>query len=154
MGELRFPFSFYSCSDPVTVQSGTIYFPSGDPVLFRISCSAIVKRFFFHCKSITTKCPIFVSNNSNYMIRKSFLVECGFEKQYPLGYEGDDNVCYFQLVKGGLTFISFRNEGDSDFGVLIYESENQTIFTNEDLLTSFLNILSVTQTYSHFMCWS
>jgi hypothetical protein len=77
------------------------------------------------------------------MIRESFLLECGFVKQYPLGYEGDDNVCYFELVTGGLTLISSRKEGESGFGVFIYESVVQTTFTNEEQLIRFLNALSL-----------
>lgn len=72
----------------------------------------------------------------------------GFTKTYPLGFEGEDDVCGWELEIGGLTFLCHSLDGKDcgvrenlDVVVFIYETDEQVRFTDGNDLETFINIL-------------
>jgi hypothetical protein len=86
-------------------------------------------------------------------MKDSFFIEQGFQKTYPFGYEGEENVCYYELELRGLTLITFRDDEHSDEfdGISIYESDCSLTFTDEESILAFINLLKKQKSWAELL---
>jgi hypothetical protein len=85
------------------------------------------------------------------MVNLNELLDLGFKKQYPFGFEDDETIVYYELEVGGLTLLTFRDEtylGTDEFeGVTL---EGNIVFTDIYSLKLFVGLIQNQITYSEF----
>ena len=78
-------------------------------------------------------------------MRKMTLKKIGFNKVYPLGFEGQDRVSYMEMEVGGLTLISQKLGKGDDHGVIIYEGGVYYTIKDQKVLEELVSVLKKLQ---------